>query len=383
MRHRFEDIAVNSTAKRKPIDEDMQTYIGLEHLDAGDMYVTRFGSKVPIKGEKLIMTKGDVLFGRRNTYLKRAAVAPHDGLFSAHGMVLRPKTDIVTEKFFPLFIASDYFFDSAIRISVGSISPTVNWGQLRELEFDLPPLDEQDAIAEVLWAMIETKNAYKRLLSLTDELVKSQFIEMFGEPTTNLLRWEVDTIGNLTTSIVAGESLNGEAREKLPGEKAVLKVSAVTYGYFKSDEYKVLLNPDENRKNIYPQAGDLLFSRANTRELVGATALVEQDYPDLILPDKLWRLLFDNRVLSVYMKFVLSADQIRLLMSEMATGTSGSMFNISMEKLRGITIPVPPLALQHRFADFARAADKSKFELNRTLDDLDAAYKALARERLG
>ena len=128
MVYKFSDIASNSKEKRMPLPEDRYMYVGLEHLDTGDLTVHRWGSGVDLTGQKLVMHKGDLLFGRRNTYLKRAAIAPHDGLFSAHGMILHPNTDVIDIDFFPFFIASDYFMDAAIRISVGSLSPTVNCG---------------------------------------------------------------------------------------------------------------------------------------------------------------------------------------------------------------------------------------------------------------
>ena len=197
MKYKFEDIAINGITKRKPTEEDMENYIGLEHLDPGDLNVTRYGSKVPIKGEKLVMKKGDVLFGRRNTYLKRASIAPHDGLFSAHGMVLRPKEAVIAKEFFPFFISSDYFLDAAIRISVGSISPTVNWNTLKGLEFEVPALKEQQALAEILWAITETRTAYKNLLTLTEQLVKSQFVEMFGDVFTGSEKYKTDALSML------------------------------------------------------------------------------------------------------------------------------------------------------------------------------------------
>ena len=176
MRYKFEDIAVNSTAKKKPTVSDKDTYLGLEHLDSGSLTVTRFGSEVAPIGEKLIMKKGDVLFGKRRAYQKKVVIAPFDGIFSAHGMVLRPKEDVVDIDFFPLFISSDYFLGAAIKISVGSLSPTINWRDLKELEFELPPLAEQRRLAKVLWAAVEARNAYKELLALTEQLVKSQFV---------------------------------------------------------------------------------------------------------------------------------------------------------------------------------------------------------------
>ena len=174
-RYKFDQIAINSTEKKKPIEEDRFTYLGLEHLDSGSLKVTRYGSELAPIGEKLVMKKGDVLFGKRRAYQKKVAIAPFDGIFSAHGMVLRPKEEVVDKDFFPLFISSDYFLDAAIKISVGSLSPTINWRDLRELEFALPDLKEQRRLAAVLWALNDTIEAYKKLISATDDLVKSKF----------------------------------------------------------------------------------------------------------------------------------------------------------------------------------------------------------------
>ena len=179
--YRFDQIAINSTEKKKPEESDKYTYIGLEHLDSMDLEVHRWGSEVAPKGEKLLMKKGDVLFGKRRAYQKKVAIAPFDGIFSAHGMVLRPNEKIVDKDFFPLFISSDYFLDAAIKISVGSLSPTINWRDLRELKFCLPDLETQRKLAKVLWAINATMQNYKVLLAKTDELVKSQFIELFIE----------------------------------------------------------------------------------------------------------------------------------------------------------------------------------------------------------
>ena len=178
-KYRFTEIAINSTEKKKPTEADKETYIGLEHLDSGTLTVSRWGSEVAPIGEKLLMKKGDVLFGKRRAYQKKVGIAPFDGIFSAHGMVLRPREEIITKEYFPLFISSDYFLNEAIRISVGSLSPTVNWKDLKDLTFNIPTIEEQRRITPLVWAAIKAKNAYKTLIQRTDDLVKSQFIEMF------------------------------------------------------------------------------------------------------------------------------------------------------------------------------------------------------------
>ena len=104
MRFKFDQIAINSTAKKKPVPEDAAHYIGLEHLIPGTFDIPEWGSEVAPVGEKLLMKKGDVLFGRRRAYQRKVGIAPFDGIFSAHGMVLRPRPEVVDEKYFPFFI---------------------------------------------------------------------------------------------------------------------------------------------------------------------------------------------------------------------------------------------------------------------------------------
>lgn len=186
---------------------------------------------------------------------------------------------------------------------------------------------------------------------------------MFGDPQANPMQWAIVTIGSVVASSESGWSGNGKQRERKDGEIAVLKVSAVTKGYFIPSECKVLDDQEHIKKYVFPRQGDLLFSRANTREMVGATAIVNEDYPELILPDKLWRIKFTMDTNVQYMKHILSSKTIRDIFSATSTGTSGSMYNVSADKFRATRIPLPPLTLQTQFADFVAQVDKSKFDV--------------------
>ena len=146
---------------------------------------------------------------------------------------------------------------------------------------------------------------------------------------------------------------------------------------------KVLDNQSNIKKYIYPQAGDLLFSRANTREMVGATAVVTKDFPEHILPDKLWKIRFVEAANVWYMKYILSSKSIRSIFSSMSTGTSGSMYNVSMEKFKSIKIPLPPLVLQNQFAAFVEQTDKSKLTISGTLTELETLKDSLMQQYFG
>jgi type I restriction enzyme S subunit len=110
--------------------------------------------------------------------LKKAAVAPCDGICSGDITVIAAKSDALAPELLPFIIQNDRFFGFAMEKSAGSLSPRAKWEHLREFEFDLPPLGEQRRLAEVLWAFDEAKQAYKKLLKSTDELVKSKFVAL-------------------------------------------------------------------------------------------------------------------------------------------------------------------------------------------------------------
>ena len=231
---------------------------------------------------------------------------------------------------------------------------------LLELDVPLPDIEQQKLALTTIHHAKNALDSRQAQLTKLDELIKARFVEMFGDPSDNTEGWPILSLNDIISTIESGWSGNGKQRKKAPGEIAVLKVSAVTKGYFIPTECKVLDDQSNIKKYVFPQKGDLLFSRANTREMVGATALINQDYPELILPDKLWKIRFSENVDVVYMKYILSSKTIRDSFSAASTGTSGSMYNVSMEKFRSIVVPIPPLPLQNQFADFVAEVDKSK-----------------------
>ena len=123
------------------------------------MHIRRWGKGSDVIGTKLRFRKGDLIFGRRRAYQRKLAVAEFDGICSAHAMVVRAKPDMVLPEFLPFLMMSDRFMNRAIEISVGSLSPTINWGTLKPEEFAIPPLDQQRRIAAILWAVDEALKA--------------------------------------------------------------------------------------------------------------------------------------------------------------------------------------------------------------------------------
>lgn len=152
--------------------------VGLEHLIPQEVILTQWAENMETTFTK-VFHKGDVLFGRRRAYLKKAAVAPFDGICSGDITVIEAKPNKIVPELLPFIIQNDNFFDYAVEKSAGSLSPRVKWSHLQNYEFELPDLDKQRELAELLWAAEETKQAYKILLDKSKELVQAQFIQMF------------------------------------------------------------------------------------------------------------------------------------------------------------------------------------------------------------
>ena len=384
-KYRFEQIAINSTEKKKPVEEDRFTYLGLEHLDSGSLKVTRFGSDVAPIGEKLVMRKGDVLFGKRRAYQKKVAIAPFDGIFSAHGMVLRPNVEVIDPDFFPLFISSDYFLDAAIKISVGSLSPTINWRDLKILEFDLPDLETQRKLAAVLWSINDTMESYKKLISATDELVKSQFIEMFGRTetvTSNLSAWPSYEIRELYD---VKSSKRIYAKELTTSGIPFLKVGDVLERINTGESHPTVFISEQKycelkESGLVPKAGDILVTSRGT---IGKCYILADDdafyFQDGMIS---WlKAKCDCRLLPEFTAALFAEEGFLKTLDEVTNKTTVTY--ISLDKLAGLKVICPPEEKQREYLDFLRQSDKSKFELEKALSELTATYKRIIAENLG
>lgn len=296
-----------------------------------------------------------------------------------HAHVLKPKNDSLDVDY---LCYSLMFYNTAGLVN-GATRQKLTQATMREMLIPMRSIEEQKHIIEMLNRVVEIKFHRQNELVKLDELIKARFIELFGDTENNPFSWEKTKIGTVIQSCEAGWSGNGVQREKRDGEVAVLKVSAVTKGYFIPEECKVLDDQRNIKKYIFPEKGDLLFSRANTREMVGATAIVTQDYPEHILPDKLWKIRFTDDADVYYMKYVLSSNSIRSMFSAVSTGTSGSMYNVSMEKFKSITIPLPPRKLQNQFAAFVKQVNKSKFAVQKALDNAQLLFDSLMQKYFG
>ena len=181
-----QDISVAiKDAQSSPFDR----FVGLEHYDSGEPVITRYTDKSLLSSSVKEFRKNDILIARRNVYLKRAGIAFFDGLTSGDSIVLRIYDDCESRtgiskqdaiRIIPFILNSNVFWAYANKHADGMNSKRISKEMLYDYEFDLPPLAEQKVLADKLWAAYRLKESYKKLLAATEEMVKSQFIEMFG-----------------------------------------------------------------------------------------------------------------------------------------------------------------------------------------------------------
>ena len=163
--YKFGEIAFNISERIEPNETEAQIYVGLEHLDSDNIHISRYGKPSDVKGTKLKVYKGDIIFGKRRAYQRKAAIADFNGICSAHAMVLRANPKVIYPDLLPFFMHSDGFMNQAIDVSEGSLSPTIKWKTLAQLKFSLPPLDQQKDLADLLWSGEKLNNHYNKLKS--------------------------------------------------------------------------------------------------------------------------------------------------------------------------------------------------------------------------
>ena len=363
MEYRFDQIAFNSTAKKQPEESDRQHYIGLEHLDTNSLFVSRWGSDVTPIGEKLLMKKGDILFGKRRAYQRKVGIAPFDGIFSAHGMVLRPKEDVIDKDYFPFFISSDQFMERAVRISVGGLSPTINWKDLKEQVFDIPSLDEQKTLAAKLWAAYKLREEYKRLLTATDEMVKSRFIEMSSN-------WHKQ--GGIRDLV--DDRITRASKRFTPSDIIqyvdISSVDSESNHVTSTTEYQLSNAP--SRAQQCTEYGDILVStvRPNLKniainQIVGNNTVASTGFC-VLRP----RTGYQGLLLA----YVLSEPFTKKMVAE-AKGSNYPAIHDS--DVLGYPITIPEESELDKVDNFIRQSDKSKFELKQAIEKIDKVMRSL------
>ena len=200
----------------------------------------------------------------------------------------------------------------------------------------------------------------KQELQRLDELIQARFVEMFGDPVSNTKGWKRVIIDECVDSIENGKSFVCDSMARIGEEPAILKLSAATYGVYKPEENKAIINESDFIEGAEVHSGDLLFTRKNTPELVGMAAYVFMTPKKLMMPDLIFRINTKQNCRKIYLWKLINHELFRSQIQNLASGSAKSMSNISKERLGKLHICLPPLDLQIEFEKFVVQINKSK-----------------------
>jgi type I restriction enzyme S subunit len=348
-RVRFGDVVENCNETCEPEEAGLERYVAMEHLEPGSLHVRSWGNVADGTTFTRRCRPGQVLFGKRRAYQRKVAVSEFEAVVSGDIYVLAPKdTQRLLPELLPFLCLSERFFQHAVGTSAGSLSPRTNWSSLASFEFDLPPLDQQRRIAEILWAVDEVIVGYEQLVHQIGLDIASKRHRFFSGKSS----FRTHKVGELF-DVQLGKMLSQKART---GEGAFryLGNKNVQWGYFDfSEMLEMDFSPDERRK-FSLREGDLLVCEGGE---VGRSAIWRSDFGECYYQKAIHRLrpLSDAITTPYMLEFLYWANEKGLFSS--LTGHS-TIAHLPVVKLKSIQVPVASAERQREFVyEMERAGD--------------------------
>lgn len=329
--------------------------VGLEHLIPQELTFSAYDVDTDNTFTKMFH-KGQILFGRRRAYLKKAAVAEFDGICSGDITVIEAIPGKVDKDLLPFIIQNDALFDYAVSRSAGGLSPRVKWEQLSDYEINLPPIEDQKVLADKLWAAYRLKEGYKKLLCATDEMVKSQFIEMFKNIPSVKIADCCITVSGGTPNTKKIEYYDG-------GDIPWLSSGEINQGYiFSTDKYITQLGLENSSAKWVPANSVVIAMYGATAGKVGFIKI------PLTTNQAVCTLLPNDGFEPLYLYYA-TLSKTSWMISQCR---GAAQPNISQSIIRSMEIPMATIDEQKRFCKLLTQADKSKSYVRIALKNLES-----------
>jgi len=380
MKCTINDIAVViSESIPNPAESGYDIFVGLEHYDSGEVKVTRYGSTENLVTAVKVFKKGDILLARRNVYLKRAGLVDFDGVTSGDSIVLRVKQDLsnlginsaAVQKYLPFVLNTEEFWNYAEKYSDGTMSKRLSPKTLLQYEFEIP--EDVESKNELLWAAFDAKESYRAMIRATDEMVKSQFIEMFGNPMVEEQKYPLKKLGdccviNPKRSKIALSDTDPVSFVPMPSvsEEGYLQdVSDAEYGSVK-------------KGFTYFENGDVLFAKITPCMENGKGAIAHDLTNGIGMGSTEFHVLrpLKGRSNSYWLLTLTRLPEFRDRAAHNMSGTGGQQ-RVRAAFLENFMIGLPPIEKQIELETICRVADKSKFELKQAIEKIDKVMRAL------
>jgi type I restriction enzyme S subunit len=337
-RVKFGDVVENLNETCDPVAERVERYIGLEHLEPGSLHVRSWGNVADGTTFTRRCRKGQVLFGKRRAYQRKVAVAGFDAVVSGDIYVLAPKDERLIPEFLPFICLSERFFQHAVGTSAGSLSPRTNWSSLASFEFDLPPLDQQRRIAEILWAA-DGLDQELDAAAMACEAAISACREAIAQSKATTQRIE-----DISVLVTKGESPGWQGFEYQDEGPIFVTSENVLFGKYSPEPKKhIPVAFHQKLRRSAMQSGDVLFN------LVGASIGRGCVFPDVGCQANTNQAVAVIRIdaakaLPEYvLGYMLSPTGLK---SILGTSVNTARANLSLEGLRSTRIPLEDITSQ-------------------------------------
>ena len=364
----FEEIAAKISETVDPNSTTLDTYVGLEHLDAEDIHIRRKGTPDDVSGGKLKCYPGDVIFGKRRAYQRKAAIVDFEGICSAHAFVFRANQEVIDPKLFPFFLHSDQFMHRMVDISVGGLSPTINWGDLKHQEFLLPPKDQQAQLAELLWVMDEVIEREREVL---EKLIVSQKVK--NKTVFNAIRatMEFRKLGDLCEIERGGSPrpIDDYITDEEDGLNWI-KIGDVDIESKYITQSKQKIKPSGLNKTRSVHRGDLLLSNSMSfgrPYILKIDGCIHDGW--LVIHDK--NKVFDKE----YLYYYLSSDTVFSQFQKLAAG--GVVSNLNKEIVKKLKVYLPPIKVQTQIKEKLCIMEENKSLLQSKISSSQSLQKTL------
>ena len=325
----------------------------------------------------------NVLYSKLRPYLNKVVLPDRAGYATSEMLPLMPNEKVITREYLTFFLRSSHFVEYINGKTSGAKMPRANTADLKAVEMECPPINEQNRIVSQINSILTIIAHRKNELSRLDELIRARFVETFGDPITNPKGWDRYLLNDCLERIDSGKSFVCSDKPRVGNYPAVLKLSAATYGDYRPEENKALLDPNQFVEGAEVHSGDLLFTRKNTPELVGMAAYIQETPEKLMMPDLIFRLVTNDKMNPVFLWQLINCKEFRPIIQGISGGSAKSMSNISKERLGQINVICPPRQIQDQLVPFVHQVDKSKSVVQKSLDKMQLLFDSLMQQYFG
>tara|TARA_R110001583_G_scaffold5731_6_gene30544 strand:- start:3130 stop:4326 length:1197 start_codon:yes stop_codon:yes gene_type:complete len=377
---KFGDVVFEPKESSKdPIADGIEHVVGLEHIESEDIHLRNSATIEEATTFTKRFSKGDVLFGRRRAYLKKAAQASFSGICSGDITVFRAKENLLPE-LLPFIVQNEKFFDYAVKHSAGGLSPRVKFKDLANYEFLLPPKDQQAKLAELLWAMDEV---VEREIEIKDkyEVFYKRYLydSVSGKLSKQYKTWKEHLFGDLGESF---GGLSGKTKKDF-GEGSPFVNYMNVFSNSKIDPSKVdYVRLEKGEKQNELKYGDILITGSSeTPQELGMSSVVLDDLKGYYLNSFCFgfRLNDFKTLLPEYARFLMRGEEVRKFMFKRAQGST--RFNLSKTTVKEkMKILLPKIEEQKEIADKLEFMEKNISGFESKISSSKALQKSLINQ---